>query len=87
MTPLENGIADSMEESLQPYILSDEYQAQKTDINQKMVEFRKGLNEAQQKEFNQLMDMLNDAHADYATKAFVFGAVNGIALREQVLKP
>ena len=60
MTPLENGIADSMEESLQPYILSDEYQAQKTDINQKMVEFRKGLNEAQQKEFNQLMDMLND---------------------------
>lgn len=87
MTPLENCIADSMEESMQPYISSDEYQVPKATINQKIVDFRNGLTEAQQREFNLLMNMMNDAHADYAAKAYVFGAVNGIALREQVLKP
>ena len=30
--------------------------------------------------------MMNDAHAEFAAKAYVFGAVNGIALREQVVK-
>ena len=87
MTALENSIADSMEESMQPYISSDEYQLPKAAINQKIVEFRNGLTEAQQKEFNLLMNMMNDAHAEFASKAYVYGAVNGIALREQVLVP
>ncbi len=86
MTALENGIADSMEETMQPYIMSDEYQKPKAAINKKMVEFREGLSVAQQKDFNRLMDMMNDAHAEYASKAFVFGTVNGIALREKILK-
>ena len=57
MTALENSIADSMEESMQPYISSDEYQLPKAAINQKIVEFRNSLTEAQQKEFNLLMNM------------------------------
>ncbi len=52
-----------------------------------IVEFRNGLTEAQQKDFNLLMNMMNDAHAEFASKAYVYGAVNGIALREQVLAP
>lgn len=87
MTTLENNIADSMEESMQPYINSEEYQSSKAAINTKLVDFRSGLNPAQQREFNLLMDMMNDAHAEFASKAFVCGAVNGIALRDQVLKP
>lgn len=86
-TALESYIADSMEESMQPYINSEEYQTSKAAINTKLVDFRSGLNPAQQKEFNLLMDMMNDAHAEFAAKAFVTGAVNGIALREQVLRP
>ena len=65
MTALENSIADSMEESMQPYISSDEYQLPKAAINQKIVEFRNGLTEAQQKDFNLLMNMMNDAHAEF----------------------
>jgi len=72
---------------MQTYIQSDEYQTQKNAINQKMVEFHKGLSEAQQKEFNQLINMIDDAHAEFVEKAYVYGVVNGIALREQVLKP
>ena len=87
MTVLENCIADSMEESMQPYISSDEYQIPRAAINQKLVDFRNGLTETQQKEFNLLMNMMNDAHAEFASKAYVYGAVNGIALREQVLAP
>lgn len=87
MSSLENCIADSMEESMQPYTSSDEYQIPKAAINKKIVEFRNGLTETQQREFNLLMNMINDAHAEFASKAYVFGAVNGIALREQVLTP
>ncbi len=87
MTALENNIADSMEESMQPYISSEEYQTSKAAINTTLVKFRSCLNAAQQREFNLLMDMMNNAHAEFASKAFVYGAVNGIALREQVLKP
>lgn len=86
-TVLENYIADSMEESMQPYIDSEEYQSSKDAINTKIVNFRSGLNPAQQKEFNLLMDMINDADAEFSAKAFVIGAVNGIALREQVIRP
>ena len=87
MTALENSIADSMEESMQPYISSDEYQLPKAAINQKMTQFRNGLTETQQKEFNLLINMIDDAHAEFSSKAYVYGAVNGIALREQVLTP
>ena len=87
MTAFENSIADSMEESMQPYISSDEYQKPKAAINQKIAEFRNGLTEVQQREFNLLMNMMNDAHAEFASKASVYGAENGIALREQVLTP
>ena len=86
MTALESYIADSMEESMQPYINSEEYQTCKATVNTKLVAFRSGLNAAQQKEFNLLMDMMNNAHAEFASKAFVYGTVNGIALREQVLR-
>lgn len=87
MTSLESYIADSMEESMQPYIKSEEYQTAKTAINAQLVDFRSGLSSAQQKEFNRLMDKINDAHAEFVAKAFVTGMVNGIALREQVLRP
>ncbi len=85
MTALENCIADSMEESMQPYIRSDEYQKPKAAINQKIIAFRKGLSEAQQKEFNQIIDSMDDVHAKFTSKAYVYGVVNGIALREQIL--
>ena len=82
---LESYIADSMEETMQPYISSEEYQASKAAINKRLNDFRSSLSPAQQKEFNQLIDMMDNAHAEYVSKAYVFGAVNGIALREQVL--
>jgi len=87
MTALENSIADSMDEAMQPYITSDEYRMPRTAINQKLTEFRSTLNDSQQRDFNRLLDMINDADADFASKAYVYGAVNGIALREQVLRP
>ena len=85
-TVLESYIADSMDESMQPYIESDEYLNQRAAINQKLICFRNGLTETQQKDFNHLLNMMNDAHAEFAAKAYVFGAVNGIALREQFVK-
>lgn len=86
MLVLENYIADSMEDAMQPYISTDAYTVPRAAISQKLASFRATLNESQQREFNLLMDMINNADADFALKAYVYGAVNGMALGEQVLK-
>lgn len=82
---LEDHIADSMEEVMQPYTASDEYRITKENIAQQMTDFRVGLSQSQQVKFNLLMDMVNNADAEFATKAYVFGTVNGISLRGEVL--
>ncbi len=82
---IEDYLADSMDEVMHPYTDSDDYKATREKISNSMREFKSGLSQAQQKKFNRLMDMVNDADAQFASKAFVYGAVNGIALREQIL--
>ena len=52
ITALENGIADSMDESMRTYIESEDYQERRTSINHKLTCFRSGLTDAQKKEFN-----------------------------------
>lgn len=82
---IEDYLVDSMDEVMHPYTDSDDYKATREAISNSMREFKSGLSQAQQKKFNRLMDMVNDADAQFASKAFVYGAVNGIALREQIL--
>ena len=72
---------------MQPYTSSDEYKKPRAAINNKINAFRKTLTEDQKKVFNSLLNDMNDAHAAFASKAYVTGAVNGIALREEVLHP
>lgn len=87
MSVLENYIADSMDEAMQPYLLTDEYTVPRAAISQKLANFRATLGEAQQREFNLLMDMINNADVAFALKAYVYGAVNSMALGKQVLEP
>ena len=87
MTALECYIADSMEETMRSFTESEEYMAPRAAINKMIAEVRAELNPEMQKSFNTLMDMMNNAHADFAAKAYTYGVVNGIALREQVMTP
>ena len=82
---IEDYLADSMDEVMRPYTESDDYKTTRETLSNIMRKFRSELSQAQQREFNHLMDMINDADAKFASKAFVCGAVNGIALREQIL--
>jgi len=87
MSPLEAYLADSMEETMQPYTLSDEYKESRTAINKAINTFRSTLSDTQKADFNRLMDMVNNADAEYSSKAYVFGVVNGITLRDGTLRP
>ena len=87
MSILSSYLEESMEEAMQPYTSSDEYKKPRTEINSRIDAFRSTLTEDQKKVFNSLLNDMNNAHAAFATKAYVTGAVNGIALREEVLHP
>ena len=85
MTAFTTFLEDSMEDAMQPYTSSDEYKAPRTAINNKIKDFRNTLTEDQKKAFNSLMDDMNNSHAAFASKAYVYGAMNGIALREEAM--
>ena len=82
---LEECIMDSIEEAIKSYTESEEYKKQKTEINTMLAAFRSELNPEQQNKFNRLVDAINISDGKFASKAYVTGVVNGIALREKTL--
>lgn len=82
---LEECIMDSIEEAMKSYTESEEYKKQKTQINTMLAAFRSELNPEQQNKFNRLVDAINISDGKFASKAYVTGVVNGIALREKTL--
>jgi hypothetical protein len=82
---LEECIMDSIEEAMKSYTESEEYKKQKTEINTMLAAFRSELNPEQQNKFNRLVDAINISDGKFASKAYVTGVVNGIALREKTL--
>ena len=70
---------------MKSYTESEEYKKQKTEINTMLAAFRSELNPEQQNKFNRLVDAINISDGKFASKAYVTGVVNGIALREKTL--
>lgn len=82
---LEECIMDSIDEAMKKYIESEEYRTQRTEINNMLTELRSALNPEQQNRLNKLVDAINISDGKFASKAYVTGVVNGIALREKTL--
>lgn len=82
---LEECIMDSIEEAMKSYTESEDYKKQKTEINTMLAAFRSELNPEQQNKLNRLVDAINISDGKFASKAYVTGVVNGIALREKTL--
>ena len=86
MLPLSQCIAGGIEEAMQMYINSDDYQIPHKTVNAKIAAFRSSLSTAQQTEFNQLINEIDTVNAEFIDQAYVTGVVNGIALRESISK-
>lgn len=78
-------IMDSIDKAMKNYIESEEYRTQRTEINNMLTEFRSELNPEQQKKLNKLIDAINTDDGIFASKAYLTGVVNGIALRQNTL--
>lgn len=81
---LENYIADSIDESMKDYINSEEYRDEHRKISEKTAAFRAALSPEMKIEFNMLMNDIDNFDSAFASKAYVTGTVNGIALREKI---
>ena len=86
MKSLEDYLADSFDDIMQPFYESDEYKTKHTKNNKFIAEFRAMLPEELRAQLDQIMDSISNEYADVASKAFEYGAKNGIALREQIIK-
>ena len=78
-------IMDSIDDAMKNNTESEEYKTERTEINNMLSEFRSGLNPEQQNKFNKLIDAINTSDGTFASKAYVAGVVNGIALRQKTL--
>lgn len=82
---LEECIKDALEESMKPYISSDEYVKNKQKITAMITVLRRKLRTEEQAEFNRLLDAITVSDGTFASEAYMHGVVEGMALREKVL--
>ena len=85
MSLLEAYISDSIDEAMEPYTSSQEYLESKKAVNDRITAFRNSLPDQQKEEFNQLLNMIDNANGEFCAKAYTYGAVRGIELRQEVL--
>ena len=83
-TVLESYIADSMDESMQPYIESDEYKEANWEFNKMFREFLQELSPEQQKKLIRLMNARGDLESALAGEALCRGIIHGIELHQDI---
>ena len=75
---LDDYLEDQMENSMMDYTGSNEYQAKHTTISEMCTQFKNSLSsKEQQEQFNQILNLLSDEHADFAVAAFKRGFREG----------
>lgn len=73
-------IEECMDEDMESYTCSEEYQSNRAIINNKVAEFRDNLTSKEQQEaFRQLIDLINTADADFSINAHRCGFKAGMA--------
>ena len=83
---LKECIKDAIDGAMQSYILTDLYKEKRIIINESIESLRKKLDSGCRKELNSILDLISNLDAEFATEAYVSGVVNGIALRDGIMK-
>ena len=82
---LEECIKDAFDASLEEYMKSKDYIAERQRTTEKLKTFRAGLSDIQQQQFNEIIDAISDDNSKLASEAYMQGVVEGIALRGKVI--
>ena len=82
---LEECIKDAFDASLEEYMKSKDYIAERQKTTEKLKTFRAGLSDIQQQQFNEIIDAISDDNSKLASEAYMHGVVEGIALRGKVI--
>lgn len=82
---LEECIKDALEESMKPYISSEEYVKNKQEVTKMITVLRGKLRTEEQAELNRLLDAITVSDGAFASEAYMHGVVEGMALRDKVL--
>ena len=83
---LEEGIRNSMDNSMRTYLLSEDYQRQTDEIERLTDELKAILNPEQKRMFMILIDTISDCDARFASEAYTKGVAEGIAFRDKFLQ-
>lgn len=82
---LEECIKDAFDASLEEYMKSKDYIAERQKTTEKLKTFRAGLSDIQKQQFNEIIDAISDENSKLASEAYMHGVVEGIALRGKVI--
>ena len=83
---LEECIKDGFDDSLWDYIQSEEYIKGQEKIDDIITRLRINLNADQQLQLNTIIDTITSKDGKMALTAYIHGVVEGIALRNKVIK-
>lgn len=77
-------IEDKMDEIIQSYTGTEVYKTRQSELNKMIATFRSNLtSESQRAEFNQLMNLLSNDHADYNVETNNLAFRAGMAFQAQ----
>lgn len=82
---LEECIKDAFDASLEEYMKSKDYIAERQKTTEKLKTFRAGLSDIQKQQFNEIIDAISDENSKLASEVYMHGVVEGIALRGKVI--
>lgn len=83
---LEECIKDGFDDSLRDYIQSEEYQQRQDKVDEMVNSFRISLRADQQLQLTKIIDAITSEDGNMALEAYIHGFVEGIALRNKVIK-
>lgn len=79
-------IKENFDESLREYIQSEEYQQRQDKVDEMVNSFRISLRADQQLQLTKIIDAITSEDGSMALEAYIHGVVEGIALRNKVIK-
>ena len=83
---LEECIKDGFDDSLRDYLQSEEYQQRQDKVDEMVNSFRISLRADQQLQLTKIIDAITSEDGSMALEAYIHGVVEGIALRNKVIK-
>jgi len=83
---IEEYIKDAFEDSLHYFTQTHEYKQERNEVNNMIISFRIGLSDIQQIQLNEIIDAITISDGKLASEAYLHGIVEGISLREKVIR-